>query len=78
MIDKVDVGVLGAIVVGVPLWALALIMFWKTYKLLFWFAFALIIVGLGYLSTTGALNDIGAVAKDVIANIGSAGRPATK
>ena len=50
--------VLGALILGVPATLLA---YWALYRQprgIFWFTFALILVGLGYLGGTGALSDI--------------------
>ena len=49
---------IGAGVIAIPL----LIVFWgllRKQRALWWFACALLVVGLGYLASTGALHDIG-------------------
>ncbi len=53
--------VVGGLIVGLPAVLLALLLFWRRLRPVFWFALALIAVGLGYLASTGALSDIGNV-----------------
>jgi dipeptide/tripeptide permease len=48
----------GAVLLGVPLIALAWAALWRRQRPAFWFALALIVVGLGYLMATGATDDI--------------------
>lgn len=48
----------GAIILGVPLIVLAWAVLWRRQRLVFFFALALILVGLGYLAATGATDDI--------------------
>jgi dipeptide/tripeptide permease len=43
---------------GLPLLILAWALFWRRNRAVFWFALALIVVGTGYLMTTGATDDI--------------------
>jgi dipeptide/tripeptide permease len=49
---------LGALIVGVPAVVVAYLALFKAPRAIFWFALALIVVGLGYLGATGALVDI--------------------
>lgn len=49
---------LGALMLGLPLLILAWALFWRRNRAVFWFALALIVVGTGYLMTTGATDDI--------------------
>jgi hypothetical protein len=49
------------LIVGLPAVLLALLLFWRRLRPVFWFALALTAVGLGYLASTGALSDIGNV-----------------
>jgi hypothetical protein len=51
--------VVGAFVVALPGLVLAMLLFWRSLQPVFWFALALIAVGVGYLVTTGATADIG-------------------
>lgn len=53
--------VVGGLIVGLPAVLLALLLFWRRLRPVFWFALALTAVGLGYLASTGALSDIGNV-----------------
>jgi endonuclease/exonuclease/phosphatase (EEP) superfamily protein YafD len=54
--------VIGALVLGVPALFIAYVaLFWRR-RPIFWFVVALVLVGLGYLASTGALREIGAVA----------------
>jgi dipeptide/tripeptide permease len=53
--------IVGALIVGLPALILALLLFWRKLRPVFWFALALIVIGLGYLASTGALSDIGNV-----------------
>lgn len=48
----------GAIIVGLPAIIIAYLALWRRYPSVFWFAMALLVVGLGYLRSTGALTDI--------------------
>ena len=50
--------VIGALIVGVPAVIIAYLALYKAPRGVFWFACALILVGLGYLASTGALVDI--------------------
>lgn len=50
--------VLGALIVGVPAVIVAWLVLFNRARPVFWFAVALILVGLGYLAATGALVDI--------------------
>ena len=49
----------GAIILGVPLIAAAWVLLPRQPRPVFWFALALILVGIGYLMSTGATDDIG-------------------
>lgn len=49
---------LGALIVGVPAVIVAWLALYKAPRAVFLFALALILVGLGYLASTGALIDI--------------------
>lgn len=51
--------VLGAIVLGLPALVVAWWFLWQRHRPIFGFAVALILVGLGYLTATGATSDIG-------------------
>ena len=48
----------GAVILGVPLIGLAWAALRRQPRPIFWFALALILVGLGYLMDTGATDDI--------------------
>ncbi len=48
----------GAILLGLPLIALAWVFLWRRNRPVFWFALVLIAVSLGYLMATGATDDI--------------------
>jgi dipeptide/tripeptide permease len=50
---------LGALIVGVPAMLIAYLALWRRQRPVFWFALALIVVGVGYLAATGATADIG-------------------
>ena len=53
--------VIGALVLGVPALFLAYVAFFWRRRPIFWFVVALVLVGLGYLGSTGALREIGAL-----------------
>ena len=53
--------VIGALVLGVPAVFIAYVAFFWRRRPIFWFVVALVLVGLGYLGSTGALRDIGAL-----------------
>jgi dipeptide/tripeptide permease len=48
----------GAVILGIPLILVAYAGLWRRQRPIFWFALALIVVGLGYLTATGATDDI--------------------
>lgn len=50
--------VLGALILGVPAIIIAYFALWSRNRPIFWFALALVAVGLGYLDFSGALDDI--------------------
>lgn len=54
MIDKLA----GPALVAVPLLVVAWVLLWRRSRPVFWFALALIVVGTGYLTATGATDDI--------------------
>jgi hypothetical protein len=56
----------GAFIVGLPALVVAFLLFWRRLRPVFWFALALIVIGLGYLASTGALADIGRFFLDVV------------
>ena len=49
---------MGAVILGVPLILAAYAALWRRQRPVFWLAFALILVGLGYLMASGATDDI--------------------
>lgn len=49
---------IGALILGLPALAAAWLMLWRRYRPVFWFAAAMIGLGVGYLSATGAAGDI--------------------
>lgn len=51
--------VIGALVLGVPALFIAYVAFFWRRRPIFWFVVALVLVGLGYLASTGALREIG-------------------
>ena len=53
-----NANLIGAAILGIPLIVLAWAVFWRRMRPIFWFAFVLIAVGLGYLAASGALSDI--------------------
>ena len=50
--------ILGALILGIPAIAVAYFLLWYRNRPVFWFALALVAVGLGYLDFSGALDDI--------------------
>ena len=50
--------IIGALIVALPALVIALVLFWRRMQPVFWFVVALIVVGVGYLTTTGATTDI--------------------
>jgi hypothetical protein len=63
--------VLGALVLGLPAIFVAYIAFWWRRRPIFWLILALVVVGLGYLGSTGALFDIGASIGEVVPGLAS-------
>lgn len=53
-----DPTIIGALVVGIPALLIAYVAFWGRQRSIFWFVLALVVAGLGYLGSTGALADI--------------------
>ena len=53
--------VIAALVLGVPALVIAYVAFFWRRRPMFWFVVALVLVGLGYLGSTGALREIGAL-----------------
>ena len=49
----------GAGALGIPAILLAIFLLWRVTRIVFWLAIVLLIVGLGYLASTGALDDVG-------------------
>jgi hypothetical protein len=50
--------VAGALIAGLPAVLIAYLALWRRHRPAFWLALALIVVGLGYLASSGALADI--------------------
>ncbi|MGZ5889712.1 MAG: hypothetical protein ACXWPI_17865 [Ktedonobacterales bacterium] len=50
--------ILGALILGIPAITVAYFLLWYRNRPVFWFALALVAVGLGYLDFSGALDDI--------------------
>jgi len=50
--------IVGALVLGIPAAIVAYFALWSRNRPVFWFALALVAVGLGYLDFTGALDDV--------------------
>ncbi len=50
--------IIGALIAGIPAVIVAYLVLWRRSTPVFWFALALIAVGLGYLAATGATADI--------------------
>ena len=48
----------GALIVAIPAVIIAYLALWRRSRPVFWFALALVAVGLGYLDFSGALDDI--------------------
>ncbi len=67
--------IFGILVLAIPLLILGLLVFWKNYRTVFWVYVGAIAVILGYLATTGALNDIGKPVHDAVYG-SSTGKPA--
>jgi hypothetical protein len=52
---------IGALVIAIPTIFVAYVAFFWRRRPIFWFVVALLAVGLGYLGSTGALHEIGAM-----------------
>ncbi len=50
--------VIGAFIICLPAIVIAILLFWRRLRPVFWFTLALIVVGVGYLAATGATADI--------------------
>jgi hypothetical protein len=51
--------IIAALLIAIPTLFIAYVAFWWRRRPIFWFALALMVVGLGYLASTGALREIG-------------------
>ncbi len=49
----------GALIIAVPAIIVAWAVLWRRAKPVFWMAFAAILIGTGYLATTGATDSVG-------------------
>ena len=49
----------GAGALGLPALLIAAFLLWRVTRFVFWMAIVLILIGLGYLAATGALDDVG-------------------
>ena len=49
----------GSIILALPALLAAYVVLWRRQRPVFWFACALILIGVGYLAATGAAGDIG-------------------
>ena len=58
MSHMITAKIAGAVIVVIPAIVLAWGFLWRRNRAVFWFALALIAVGLGYLTVTGATDDI--------------------
>ncbi len=50
--------IVGALILGIPAAIIAYLALWRRNRPVFWFALALVAVGLGYLDFSGALDDV--------------------
>jgi len=50
---------LGWIVLGIPLLVLGIWALWRRFRPVFWMYLGALLVGLGYLTVTGAVGDVG-------------------
>lgn len=57
---------LGWIVLGVPLLLIGIWLLWRRQRPVFWMYLGALLVGLGYLTVTGAVGDIGATAGSLL------------
>lgn len=68
--------IFGLLVIGVPALLIGGILLGR-YRPVFWFFFVALLVGLGYLTTTGTVDDIGKKAIDYVGTPPPAATPAT-
>jgi hypothetical protein len=54
-----NANLVGALILAVPALAIAWAVLWRRQRPVFWFAAAMIVLGVGYLWATGAAGDIG-------------------
>lgn len=57
---------LGGLLLGVPLLLIGIYFLWRRWRTVFWMYFGALLLGLGYLASTGALSDIGSVGEGVV------------
>ncbi len=58
--------ILGGLILGVPLLLLGIYFLWRKWRTIFWMYFGALLLGLGYLATTGALSDMGAWGEGIV------------
>lgn len=58
--------ILGGLLLGVPLLLVGIYFLWRKWRTVFWMYFGALLLGLGYLATTGALSDIGSVGEGIV------------
>lgn len=58
--------ILGGLILGVPLLLVGIYFLWRKWRTVFWMYFGALLLGLGYLATTGALSDIGAWGEGIV------------
>ena len=58
--------ILGGLILGLPLLLVGIYFLWRRWRTIFWMYFGALLLGLGYLTTTGALRDIGSVGEGIV------------
>jgi len=58
--------ILGGLILGVPLLLIGIYFLWRKWRTIFWMYFGALLLGLGYLTTTGALSDMGAWGEGIV------------
>jgi uncharacterized membrane protein len=72
--DTIPANVFGALVIALPILFLAMLLFWRRQKPVFFFVLAALAVGLGYLTVTDATTDVAKWARPAV--YGQEGVPA--
>ncbi len=58
--------ILGGLILGVPLLLIGIYFLWRKWRTVFWMYLGALLLGLGYLASTGALSDMGSWGEGIV------------